>query len=46
MIDADGWLHTGDLGHLDSRGFLHVTGRMKEMIIVEGKIFHHGRSRQ
>ncbi|MFM5955423.1 MAG: AMP-binding protein [Novosphingobium sp.] len=36
-IDAEGWLHTGDLGTMDSRGFVKVTGRVKDMIIRGGE---------
>ncbi len=36
-IDADGWLHTGDLGTIDTQGFIRVTGRVKDMIIRGGE---------
>ena len=35
-IDADGWLHTGDLGTMDAQGNLKIAGRIKDMFIVGG----------
>ncbi len=50
-IDADGWLHTGDLGTMDDRGYVRITGRLKDMIIrggenvfpaeIENRLFEH-----
>lgn len=36
-IDTQGWLHTGDLGTMDARGVIRVTGRVKDMIIRGGE---------
>lgn len=36
-IDDNGWLHTGDLGRMDERGYVKITGRVKEMIIRGGE---------
>ncbi len=36
-IDADGWLHSGDLGEMDENGYVKITGRIKDMIIRGGE---------
>jgi acyl-CoA synthetase (AMP-forming)/AMP-acid ligase II len=35
-IDEEGWLHTGDIGTLDERGYIKITDRLKDMFIVGG----------
>ncbi|HEX2383286.1 MAG TPA: long-chain fatty acid--CoA ligase [Acidimicrobiales bacterium] len=34
LIDDDGWMHSGDLGRIDTDGYVHVTGRKKDLIIT------------
>ncbi len=36
VIDADGWLHTGDMARMDAKGFFYIVDRKKDMILVSG----------
>ena len=41
IIEDDGWLHTGDIAEIDSKGRIYITGRIKNMIVLSGgkKVF-------
>ncbi|MCZ4516909.1 AMP-binding protein [Rhodococcus ruber] len=45
-VIKDGWLHTGDLGRLDGKGYLHLTDRKKDMIITGGFNVYPGQVEQ
>lgn len=36
ILEKDGWLNTGDVGHIDSEGYLYLTGRAKSIIVTDG----------
>ena len=44
-IDADGWMHTGDLAVMDDDGYVNIVGRIKDMVIRGGENIYPARSR-
>ena len=45
-IDAGGWMHSGDMAVLDDAGYVHIVGRLKDMIIRGGENVYPPRSRR
>ena len=39
-IDPEGWLHTGDLGSMESKGYMRTTGRLKDVINKGGEVIY------
>jgi fatty-acyl-CoA synthase len=37
VLDAEGWMHTGDLARMDADGYVQITGRIKDMVIRGGE---------
>ncbi|OBK18485.1 AMP-binding protein [Mycobacterium asiaticum] len=37
VIDADGWMHTGDLASMDAQGYVQITGRLKDIVVRGGE---------
>ena len=37
VIDADGWMHTGDLAAMDAQGYVQITGRIKDIVVRGGE---------
>jgi long-chain acyl-CoA synthetase len=36
-MDADGWLHTGDIAKMDEKGFFYIVDRKKDMVVTGGE---------
>ncbi|KAI1469036.1 acetyl-CoA synthetase-like protein [Daldinia caldariorum] len=42
VLDPNGWIWTRDLGSLDDRGFLHLTGRARDIVIINANVYYNG----
>lgn len=45
VIDADGWMHTGDLAEMDPSGYVRIAGRIKDLVVRGGENISPRRSR-